>query len=195
MSVQAKLRRRLFTICYAWRDEKSKYDDVSDSGNEDSRWLLAELQSLSISQQKGYDSAHLRHAIYPVTIHALAESELESDSNLPFSSGQHLSQRAEGEVRICSCRFYRSRILAIEQIEELEEDLHFGPLANRELFRKAHIEINKSRRSKGIPPRSQIDAVEIRIAVPVKRRSSAAEVKSALCSEDAAELHFPWERK
>jgi len=125
-----------------------------------------------------------------------AKLELESDSNLSFSSWEHLLQCTEREIGICGGRLNCRRILTIEQIEELEQHLQFRPLTDIEPLGKAHVEIHIRGCSKSIPARPVIYAVEGSVSVRVfKIYRLAAVMKSTLSSEDTAKLYLPWKHQ
>src|SRR5438094_4049829 len=109
----------------------------------------------------------------PVSIrNARCALKLESESNLPFSSRQHLrlcSKSAGRSERAEDC----SRILTVQQVEKLEQHLHFGALADIEPLGKAHIKMNIRRRRESISTHRMIDAVQSPIAVRVYRGSGA----------------------
>src|SRR5215468_4520807 len=119
-------------------------------------------------------------------------SERNSDSNLPFASRQHLGYRAERLGRYIFTILYSLRILTVQQIEDLEQQLNLDTIGDVETLGKAHIEINECRRGKGIPPGGKIDTVEITVAVRVSiERVETAEVKATLGPKDAADLKLP----
>ena len=83
-------------------------------------------------------------------------------------------------------------VLTVQNIEKLDKQLHPNPLADVKPLGKAQIEIDEGRCGRGVPPGGKIDAVEITVAVRVPiQLVESAEMKAALCPEDAAYLKFP----
>ncbi len=100
----------------------------------------------------------------------LAELELDSESDLPFSSGQHLRRRAErltDNVRQSSDGGW---VLTVQKIEELEQNLRFDTLADVEPLGKTHIEIDERRRGESIPSGSKVNVGKSAVAVRVLRQ-------------------------
>ncbi len=118
--------------------------------------------------------------------------ELDSESDLTFASGQHLGCRAERLERNALLPPDCGWILTIQQIEELEQDLHLDPLADVESLGKAHIEIDEGGGGESIPPGGRINIVNRSVAVRVNQGcGNTAEAKAALRPEDAADLDLP----
>src|SRR5437868_8062521 len=119
-------------------------------------------------------------------------SERNSQSDLAFTSRQHLCYRSERLSNYVHAVLNRGRVLTVQQIEKLEQRLDFNTFSNTETLGEAQIDIDKCRCGKGISPGRKIDAVEICISIRVPvQRIEAAEMKTALSSKDAAELKLP----
>jgi hypothetical protein len=121
-----------------------------------------------------------------------ADSERNSESNLSFTSRQHLCYRSERLGRNVLPVLDRGWVLTIQQIEKLKEYLCLDSFADVETLGEAQIDIDEWRRGEAISPRRKIDTVEITIAVRVSVQSvEAAKVKTALCANNAAYLKLP----
>jgi hypothetical protein len=119
-------------------------------------------------------------------------SERNPESNLPFASRQHLCYRAERLGHYVFTSLDGPWILAVQQVEELEQQLYLDTIGDIETLGNAHIEIYEWGRRKGVPPGGKIDTVEITVTVRVSvERVETAEVKAALRSNDAADLNLP----
>ena len=117
--------------------------------------------------------------------------KLDPESDLPFASGQHLRSRADRICRNVLLRKDRGWVLTVQQIKELEKEIHIYPFADVETLGKAHIEIDEGRRGEGIPPGSgsKISADDSPVTVGIHKGCSiTAETKAALRPEDPADL-------
>jgi len=122
----------------------------------------------------------------------LRTSERNSKSNLTLSCGKDLCYRSEWFSRQSVAGLDRGRVLSIEYIEKLYQQLNVYALADIESFGKAKIEIDVRRRRKRIPPGGKIDPVEITVSVRISVQGvEAAEVKPALGSENSTDLKLP----
>jgi hypothetical protein len=125
---------------------------------------------------------------------AFRNLERDSESDLPFPSGQHLLSRTDRIFRNVLLLKDRGWVLTVQQIKELNKEIHIYPVADVETLGKAHIEIDVGRRGEGIPPGigTNISAVESSVTVGIwKVNSITAETKAALRPEDPADLKLP----
>src|SRR5262249_13212502 len=96
--------------------------------------------------------------------------------------------------RSSSAGFDRGRVCAVEQVEELEQDLSLHALGYSKSLRQSHVGVDEwwSGEMISTGARTVIDFVEGKIAVRVLGcRRDRVEVESALSAEYAADLNLP----
>ena len=84
--------------------------------------------SLTVSEESINAFPHDRAS----TVSLLAELELDSDSDLSFSSGQDLTCLSESFSWTVGTIKYCGRVLTVQQIEKLKQELHVDSLADVE---------------------------------------------------------------
>ena len=124
--------------------------------------------------------------------------EVEPDTDLSFASGknlQHLAKSRGARAGICSRRkpIDRRGIIAIEQIEELQVGEEPSVFSEIEPFGDAQIHVNEERSRKAIATFRKIQAIEIVVAIHVRRicREGSTVVESALYAENVADVDLP----
>ena len=119
------------------------------------------------------------------------KSELETQSHLSFTPGQHLYHGVEWTVRnvrhLLNCR----RVLSIEYIEKLEQRVQPYTLGDIEFLRESQIEIDERGTGERIASWSMIDGIKRSISIRILLRAQLAKVITTLRSEKAAHLKLP----
>ena len=85
----------------------------------------------------------------------------------------------------------RRRVLAVEQVEELQQDPRLHAAGDVEPLGDANVEIRERRRGEGVTPGVDVDAVHRRVAVRIDQHAAGgrlAEMEAALSAENAADL-------
>jgi hypothetical protein len=119
-------------------------------------------------------------------------SKFDPESDLSLAAGKHLTGRPERLADYVQAILDSRRILSIEHIEKLEQDLSLYAISDIEPLRKTQIKVHKRVGSKSISSRCEVNAIEVSVAVRIPALSiKAAEVKSALSPENAADLELP----